>query len=84
LADQIAIFSNPKSKTLASCALLKPSPQNNSYQELLFIDESFEDVHSTSFSRVLIEAHSRNISFPQSCKELIKIEKPNLEFKKCL
>ena len=83
MADQMALFVLPKDKVITSCALLKPAIHNNSYQELSFIDESFEDPHSTSFSRVLFEAQSKNIKLPKSCSDLMASEKAPIEFKQC-
>lgn len=84
-ADALAFFVLNDQKKIFSCALLKPSLMEDSYQELSFENKTDStSLHPASLSRALLEAFYKDIDLPSSCQELIKIEKPKLSFNKCI
>lgn len=70
-------------KKIYACYFLKPSLVNDTYLDLSF-ESSFSDNHSSGFSRILHEAINKEVEFPKSCKDLIQVVKPEMNFKKCI
>lgn len=82
-ADLFAFLSNPRDRKIYSCVFLESNLTNDSYANLDFINEK-NTTHPTGFSRVLFEAINKDIPLPDSCRELIEEEKPDMRFNKCI
>lgn len=81
-ADLIANIAMGDQK-IYSCSFLKPSLVTNSYLNLNFESQAFDN-HSNSFSRVILEVINKGLAMPKSCSDLIRLAKPKMSFKKCI
>lgn len=82
VADLIAFAANPGDKTIYSCQLLRPNLQLDGYESLTLIDP--EATHSTGLTRSILEMVNKGIPLPTSCQQLIELEKPDINLKKCI
>ncbi len=81
-ADVFAYMTYPEISDLFSCAMIRPSLDSQSYDELSLIEEDGEE-HSTSYYRLIMEAINKNKVLPVSCQRSIEPFKEQLRFKKC-
>lgn len=82
-ADIIAYMAYSDGSDLFSCAMIKPSMDNKSYDDLALIYED-GDSHSTSLYRVINEAINKNRELPVSCLKALEPLKEKLRLKKCV
>ncbi len=81
-ADLISYILTPKD-LIYSCSLLLHSNLEE-YSNLKIENPDKNDNHSTSLSRVIMEAVNKGLEIPQSCKKGIKNSNTKIRFEKCI
>ena len=81
-ADVLAWFAHSEGKNLTSCALMMPTPNLQSYENLSFDPVPPARSHSSPFLRAIREAIHKDWKLPSSCQEVIR-RNPQYDLKKC-